>query len=66
MIDNLINGIEQAMLGVLDNEQLGQLRKVLATDFGQITEKFLAKLPKNFWPNYRAKVKMIIFAADNQ
>ncbi len=29
MIDNLINEIEQAMLNVLDNEQLSQLRKVL-------------------------------------
>ena len=30
MIDNLINEIEQAMLNTLNNEQLCQLRKVLA------------------------------------
>ena len=29
MIENLINDIEQAMLGVLNNEQMSQLRKVL-------------------------------------
>jgi hypothetical protein len=33
MIDNLINEIEQAMLNVLDNEQLSQLRKVLGCLF---------------------------------
>lgn len=29
MVKNLINEIEQAMLGSLNNEQLAQLRKVL-------------------------------------
>lgn len=33
MIDNLINEIEQAMLNVLDNEQLSQLRKVIDYTF---------------------------------
>lgn len=37
MIDNLINEIEQAMLPVLDNEQLGQLRKVLEFTFRNVT-----------------------------
>ncbi len=36
MIDNLINEIEQAMLNVLDNEQLGQLRKVLNYTFRNV------------------------------
>ena len=41
MIDNLINEIEQSMLNVLDNEQLGQLRKVLNYTFRNVcvTEK---------------------------
>ena len=41
MIDNLINEVEQAMLNVLDNEQLGQLRKVLNYTFRNVcvTEK---------------------------
>ena len=41
MIDNLINEIEQAMLTVLDNEQLSQLRKVLEYTFRNVdvTEK---------------------------
>jgi len=41
MIDNLINEIEQAMLNVLDNEQLSQLRKVLNYTFRNVsvTEK---------------------------
>ena len=41
MIDNLINEIEQAMLNVLDNEQLSQLRKVLDYTFRNVsvTEK---------------------------
>ena len=41
MIDILINEIEQAMLNVLDNEQLGQLRKVLNYTFRNVcvTEK---------------------------
>lgn len=41
MIDNLINEIEQAMLPVLDNEQLAQLRKVLEFTFRNVsvTEK---------------------------
>ena len=33
MIENLINDIEQAMLGVLNNEQMSQLRKVLDYTF---------------------------------
>ena len=37
MIDNLINEIEQAMLNVLDNEQLIQLRKVLDYTFRNIS-----------------------------
>ena len=41
MIDNLINEIEQAMLNILDNEQLSQLRKVLDYTFRNVsvTEK---------------------------
>ncbi len=41
MIDNLINEIEQAMLNVLNNEQLSQLRKVLNYTFRNlsVTEK---------------------------
>ena len=41
MIDNLINEIELAMLNVLDNEQLSQLRKVLNYTFRNVsvTEK---------------------------
>ncbi len=37
MIANLINEIEQAMLEVLDNEQLGQLRKVLDYTFRNVS-----------------------------
>ena len=37
MIDILINEIEQAMLNVLDNEQLSQLRKVLDYTFRNVT-----------------------------
>lgn len=37
MIDNLINEIEQAMLNVLDNEQLSQLRKVLDYTFRNVS-----------------------------
>ena len=37
MIDNLINEIEQAMLPVLDNGQLSQLRKVLEYTFRNVT-----------------------------
>ena len=37
MIDNLINEIEQAMLNVLDNEQLNQLRKVLDYTFRNVS-----------------------------
>lgn len=33
MVNNLINDVEQAMLGVLNNEQLSQLRKVLDYTF---------------------------------
>lgn len=36
MIENLINDIEQAMLGVLNNEQMSQLRKVLDYAFRDI------------------------------
>lgn len=36
MIDNLINEIEQAMLNTLNNEQLCQLRKVLAYTFRNV------------------------------
>ena len=36
MIENLINDIEQAMLGVLNNEQMSQLRKVLYYTFRDI------------------------------
>ncbi|MEE1289141.1 MAG: hypothetical protein UHK44_11180 [Bacteroidaceae bacterium] len=41
MVKNLINEIEQAMLGSLKNEQLAQLRKVLDYTFRNIvvTEK---------------------------
>ena len=41
MIDNLINEIEQAMLNILDNEQIRQLRKVLEYTFRNVcvTEK---------------------------
>lgn len=37
MIENLINDIEQAMLGVLNNEQMSQLRKVLDYAFRDTT-----------------------------
>ncbi|MBM6991730.1 MAG: tyrosine-type recombinase/integrase [Prevotella sp.] len=49
MIDNLINEIEQAMLNVLDNEQLSQLRKVLDYTFRNIsvTEKDSAHTESN-------------------
>ena len=49
MIDNLINEIEQAMLNVLDNEQLGQLRKVLNYTFRNacVTEKELLNAEGN-------------------
>jgi len=36
MISNLVNDIEQAMLGVLNNEQMSQLRKVLDYTFRNI------------------------------
>ena len=41
MIENLINDIQQAMLDVLNNEQLTQLRKVLEYTFRNVdvTEK---------------------------
>ena len=41
MIENLINDIQQAMLDVLNNEQLAQLRKVLDYTFRNVdvTEK---------------------------
>ena len=37
MVKNLINEIEQAMLNVLDNEQLSQLRKVLDYTFRNVS-----------------------------
>lgn len=37
MVKNLINEIEQAMLGVLNNEQMAQLRKVLDYTFRNVT-----------------------------
>ena len=37
MIDILINDIEQAMLNVLNNEQLCQLRKVLEYTFRNVS-----------------------------
>lgn len=37
MIDILINDIEQAMLNVLNNEQLSQLRKVLEYTFRNVS-----------------------------
>lgn len=36
MIENLINEIQQAMLDVLNNEQLAQLRKVLDYTFRNV------------------------------
>lgn len=36
MIENLINEVEQAMLNLLDNEQLSQLRKVLDYTFRNV------------------------------
>lgn len=53
MVKNLINEIEQAMLGSLNNEQLAQLRKVLDYTFRNIvvTEKMLSmqKVIIRFW-----------------
>lgn len=53
MVKNLINEIEQAMLGSLNNEQLAQLRKVLDYTFRNIvvTEKILSmqKVIIRFW-----------------
>lgn len=40
MIENLINDIEQAMLGVLNNEQMNQLRKVLNYTFRNINVSY--------------------------
>ena len=37
MIEILINDIEQAMLNVLNNEQLSQLRKVLEYTFRNVS-----------------------------
>lgn len=49
MTDNLINEIELAMLDVLNNEQLGQLRKVLEYTFRNIivTERDSAQTESN-------------------
>lgn len=49
MVKNLINEIEQAMLGSLNNEQLVQLRKVLDYTFRNIvvTEKDAVNVESN-------------------
>lgn len=49
MVKNLINEIEQAMLGSLNNEQLAQLRKVLDYTFRNIvvTEKDAVNVESN-------------------
>ena len=60
MIDNLINEIEQAMLNVLDNEQLGQLRKVLNYSFRNIC--VTEKEPLNAKGNNQALIENFIAA----
>lgn len=45
MIENLINDIEQAMLGVLNNEQMSQLRKVL--DYTFVISTYLLRTMKS-------------------
>lgn len=60
MIDNLINEIEQAMLNVLDNEQLGQLRKVLNYTFRNVC--VTEKEPLNAEGNNHALIENFIAA----
>ena len=60
MIDNLINEIEQAMLNVLDNEQLGQLRKVLNYAFRNVC--VTEKEPLNAEGNNQALIENFIAA----
>ena len=60
MIDNLINEIEQAMLNVLDNEQLGQLRKVLNYTFRNVC--VTEKEPLNAEDNNQALIENFIAA----
>lgn len=50
MVKNLINEIEQAMLGSLNNEQLAQLRKVLDYTFRNVvvTEKDSVNTESNY------------------
>ena len=60
MIDNLINEIEQAMLNVLDNEQLSQLRKVLNYTFRNVC--VTEKEPLNAEGNNQALVENFIAA----
>ena len=60
MIDNLINEIEQAMLNVLDNEQLSQLRKVLNYTFSNVC--VTEKEPLNAEGNNQALIENFIAA----
>jgi len=60
MIDNLIKEIEQAMLNVLDNEQLGQLRKVLNYTFRNVC--VTEKEPLNAEGNNQALIENFIAA----
>ena len=60
MIDILINEIEQAMLNVLDNEQLGQLRKVLNYTFRNVC--VTEKEPLNAEGNNQALIENFIAA----
>ena len=60
MIVNLINEIEQAMLNVLDNEQLGQLRKVLNYTFRNVC--VTEKEPLNAEGNNQALIENFIAA----
>ena len=60
MIDNLINEIEQTMLNVLDNEQLGQLRKVLNYTFRNVC--VTEKEPLNAEGNNQALIENFIAA----
>ena len=60
MIDSLINEIEQAMLNVLDNEQLSQLRKVLNYTFRNVC--VTEKEPLNAEGNNQALIENFIAA----
>ena len=60
MIDNLINEIEQAMLNVLDNEQLSQLRKVLDYTFRNVS--VTAKVSVNTESNNQTLIDNFIAA----